>query len=94
MLIIFRSIDASKALAFSGVMDFISAKDVNCNIIGPVAKDEELFATEFVYFVGQMIGMVVAQSEPIARAASKLVKIEYDVLPALLTIEVKFVQGF
>jgi xanthine dehydrogenase/oxidase len=89
-------VDESEALKYSGVKAFISAKDIpvsdqshgDPNIIGPVFKDEELFATKEVHFVGQMIGMIIADTERNARAASKLVKIEYEPLPFNLTIEV------
>lgn len=78
----------------SGVVDYVCADDVakadehgNPNMIGPVFRDEELFATKEVFFVGQMIGMIVAHSEEQARAAAKKVKVVYKVLPALFTCE-------
>jgi xanthine dehydrogenase/oxidase len=83
------SIDVTECLAYPGVFGFVSAKDLdpNMNIIGPVFKDEELFATEYVYHVGQMIGLVLGTSEVAARIAVKLCKVKYDVLPVILTIE-------
>lgn len=57
------------------------------NMIGPVFHDEELFASKKVYHIGQMIGMIIATTEVIARSASKLVKIQYEKLPAIFTIE-------
>ncbi len=45
------------------------------NAIGPVHKDEELFAKEEVVCVGQVIGVVVAASEAVAREAAKRVKV-------------------
>lgn len=51
--------------------------------------DEELFATRKVFFVGQMLGMILAESELIARRAARLVKVEYEKLPTVFTIEVK-----
>ncbi|KAI8927171.1 molybdopterin binding aldehyde oxidase/xanthine dehydrogenase [Entophlyctis helioformis] len=86
-----KSVDATAALRAPGVVDYISYKDTagphghgmhqdkhDPNIIGPVFKDEELFATREVVHVGQMIGMIVAKTEAQARAAAKLVKIEYE----------------
>jgi xanthine dehydrogenase/oxidase len=87
-------------LSVPGVVDYISWKDIpgfdigmkldekNPNIIGPVFRDEELFATKQVYFVGQMLGMIVAESESIARFAARKVKVVYEKLPAVFTIEV------
>eukprot|EP01128_Nolandella_sp_AFSM9_P010357 TRINITY_DN7138_c0_g1_i1.p1 TRINITY_DN7138_c0_g1~~TRINITY_DN7138_c0_g1_i1.p1 ORF type:complete len:1292 (-),score=300.19 TRINITY_DN7138_c0_g1_i1:42-3917(-) len=81
------SIDASEALAIEGVVDFISAKDIpGKNQVGPVFKDDELFATEEVQFVGDAIGLVVASDPKIAERASVLVKVVYEDLPAILTI--------
>jgi xanthine dehydrogenase/oxidase len=56
-------------------------------MIGPVFKDEELFATKEVHFMGQMLGMIIAESEKEARFGSKLVKVTYKTLPAIFTIE-------
>jgi xanthine dehydrogenase/oxidase len=50
-------------------------------------KDEELFATEYVHFYGQPIGLILADTLTIATAAAKLVKIEYEKMPAIFTIE-------
>ena len=38
--------------------------------------------------IGQLIGLVVAKTRPLAQRAAKLVKIEYKDLPAIITIEV------
>ncbi|TPX43030.1 hypothetical protein SeMB42_g04892 [Synchytrium endobioticum] len=59
----------------------------NPNVIGPVFKDEELFATRKVLHVGQLIGLICADTETQARAAARLVKITYRPLPAIVTIE-------
>ena len=77
------------------MIDFVSSSDLgpidshghNPNIIGPVFHDEELFASKEVLFVGQMIGMIIAETEDIARQAAKLVKVDYEKLPAILTTE-------
>lgn len=41
-----------------------------------------------VLYNGQIIGAVMAETRELARKASFLVKVEYEDLPALLTIEV------
>lgn len=60
----------------------------NPNMIGPVSRDEELFATKEVHHVNQVLGIIVAENEVIARAASRKVKVQYKKLPAIFTIEV------
>lgn len=54
---------------------------------GAVIHDEEVFATKEVTCVGQVIGIVVADTEPRARAAAKLVAVEYEDLPAVFSIK-------
>eukprot|EP01006_Ploeotia_vitrea_P034718 TRINITY_DN65790_c9_g1_i1.p1 TRINITY_DN65790_c9_g1~~TRINITY_DN65790_c9_g1_i1.p1 ORF type:complete len:1383 (+),score=788.36 TRINITY_DN65790_c9_g1_i1:28-4149(+) len=83
-----KKIDVTRALAVPGVHGVYTAKDVPAsNKIGAIVHDEELFATEEVRFVGQSIGIVVADNEHIAHQASRLVEVEYGDLPAVLTIE-------
>ena len=38
--------------------------------------------------IGQLIGLVVAKTRPLAQRAALLVKIEYKDLPTIITIEV------
>ncbi|KAG5177145.1 putative xanthine dehydrogenase [Tribonema minus] len=82
------SVNASAALEIPGVVDYICAKHVTGdNNIGPVVKDEECFATDEVHCVGQVIGIVLAETEALAQEAAKMVKVEYEDLPAIITIE-------
>lgn len=80
------SVDASAAVEAEGVEGFFSAKDVpGDNRIGAVVHDEDLFADGVVTAVGQAIGIVVADTQAHAQAASRLVVIDYEDLPAILT---------
>ncbi|GJQ08216.1 hypothetical protein GpartN1_g7.t1 [Galdieria partita] len=49
--------------------------------------DEQVFCSGHVTAVGQVIGFVVADTREHAKMAARLVKIEYERLPAILTIE-------
>ncbi|WIA42814.1 hypothetical protein OEZ86_008746 [Tetradesmus obliquus] len=81
-------VDATAALRLPGVVGFYSAKDVpGDNMIGPIMHDEEVFATDTVTCVGQVICVVVAETEPAARRGAKAVKVDYEDLPALISIE-------
>jgi xanthine dehydrogenase/oxidase len=92
---IIESVDTSEALKAPGVVGYVDRNDVPAadehhgdpNLIGPVIQDEELFATKEVHCVGQMIGLLVAETEAQARYAAKLVKVVYKQLPAIFTIE-------
>ncbi|CAG8498876.1 3654_t:CDS:10 [Ambispora gerdemannii] len=82
------SIDACEALAQPGVRGFFSAKDVpGENKWGPIFHDEEVFASTEVYCVGQIIGLIVADTQTLAQEAVRLVKVEYERLSYILTIE-------
>ncbi|KAI0525010.1 hypothetical protein KFK09_004400 [Dendrobium nobile] len=81
------SIDDTLARASPGFAGLFLAKDVpGSNKIGPVVHDEEVFASEKVTCVGQVIGIVVADTHGNAKAASKKVEIEYEELPPILSI--------
>ncbi|KAI8999995.1 Molybdopterin-binding domain of aldehyde dehydrogenase-domain-containing protein [Gaertneriomyces semiglobifer] len=93
-----ESVDPSEALAMEGVLGYVGAEDIpnfthedaehGPNMIGPIFHDEELFATKRVHYVGQMIGLVVATSETVARKAARMVKVVYtDKRPVIVTIE-------
>ena len=67
---------------------FIDHTDVpGENLIGAVMHDEELFATETVHCHGQLIALCVGPTFAAAQKAAKKVKIEYERLPYILTIE-------
>jgi xanthine dehydrogenase/oxidase len=82
-----KSVDASAALQHHGVVAFFGANDVPYNQIGPVIKDEEMFASKEVLCVGYPIGIVVAKTQREAQQAARLVKVEYEDLDAVLTIQ-------
>ncbi|KAF7824255.1 xanthine dehydrogenase 1-like [Senna tora] len=82
------SIDDSGAKSSPGFVGIFLAKDVPAgNKIGPVVTDEELFAEEYVTCVGQVIGVVVADTHENAKLAARKVHVEYEELPAILTIQ-------
>jgi xanthine dehydrogenase large subunit len=81
------SIDDAPALAHPGVLRVLTAADVpGENDVGPARHDEPLFPSE-VCFHGQPVAWVLAESEEAARRAASLVRVEYQTLPAILSIE-------
>ncbi|GFO39138.1 indole-3-acetaldehyde oxidase [Plakobranchus ocellatus] len=79
-----ESIDASEALKLPGVTHFFSAKDIigeNNYMYGgsllPLAP-HELFASKEVFFNGQPLGLVLAETQAMATTAAKLVKVTYS----------------
>jgi xanthine dehydrogenase large subunit len=82
-----RAIDASAAEAADGVVCCLQAHDVpGENDAGPVRHDEPLFPSE-VQFHGQPVLWVVGESLEQARLAAELVKVTYEPLPAIASIE-------
>ncbi|KAK2141206.1 hypothetical protein LSH36_1140g00006 [Paralvinella palmiformis] len=80
-------VDPSLALQQPGVVDYISHRDVpGSNITGPFA-DEEVFASEKVESQGYIIGAVLADDQQLARRAANMVKIRYEELEPIITIE-------
>jgi xanthine dehydrogenase/oxidase len=82
-----KSVDASAALEHHGVVAYFGANDVPYNQIGPVIKDEELFASNEVLCIGYPIGIVVAKTQREAQQAARLVKVKYEELDSVLTIQ-------
>lgn len=87
-----KNIDASEALALEGVLRFFDAsvfetEKLGSNKIGPVVKDEECFASKEVLCIGQPIGFIVANTHELAMAAVDKVKVTYEELPSVTTIQ-------
>ena len=77
-----------RALAAPGVVAAITAADIpGKNDIAPIRTDEPLLAADLVEHEGQPVAAVAAATLDQARAAAKLVTVEYEPLPAVLTVE-------
>lgn len=83
-----RSIDVSAALTAPGVVAVISAQDIpGKNDIGPIRPDEPLLPLDVAEYEGQPLVAIAAATLDQARAAAKLVKVDYEPLQPVLTIE-------
>ncbi len=81
-------VDLGAVRAAEGVIDVLTADDLPAeNDVSAAAHDEPLLATGTVHFVGQPVFLVVAESHTLARRAARLGVIEYEDLPAILTID-------
>lgn len=81
------SLDVSKVQSYPGVHHVLTAKEVTGkNDFAPVVDGDPIFADGIVEYKGQSLFAVAADSIDIARAASKLAVIEYEVLPAITTV--------
>jgi len=80
-----KEIDTSAAEALPGVLAVITAKDVPSLKYGvsPARYDENILAVDRVRYVGDEVAAVVAEDETIAEEAIKLIKVDYEPLPAV-----------
>ena len=82
------SIDASGALELPGVLAVITGEDLPRKYgILPSSQDEYALAIEKVRYVGDPVAAVAAIDPDILDEALKLVHVEYEVLPPLMSID-------
>ena len=84
---IIKNIDTSEAEKLPGVKAIITAKDVPAMKFGlsPARFDENIFCIDRVRYNGDKIGAVCAVDEETVYKALKLIKVEYEELPAVFT---------
>ncbi|KAL2142803.1 hypothetical protein VTI28DRAFT_697 [Corynascus sepedonium] len=85
-----KSVDFTPALDIPGVVDYVDKNDMpsaRANRWGAPHFQETFFAEDEVYTAGQPIGLILATSAARAAEGARAVKIEYEELPAIFTIE-------
>jgi xanthine dehydrogenase large subunit len=83
-----NGLDTAPALAMPGVRAVVLAQDIPGDpVLAAFAHDEPIFATDTVQHVGQVMGLVVAESVMQARRAARAVRPDITPLPAILTID-------
>ena len=82
------SIDTSAARRIPGVMAVITGADLPIKFgILPVTQDERALEHEKVRYVGDPIAAVAATEEEIAAAACEAIRVEYEVLQPVMSID-------
>jgi xanthine dehydrogenase molybdopterin binding subunit/xanthine dehydrogenase small subunit len=80
--------DASTARGMPGISAVLLAEDVpGLNDVGAVRHDEILLADKQAFYHGQIIALVVGETQELCRAAAKKVVVQYEPLPPIFTIE-------
>jgi 4-hydroxybenzoyl-CoA reductase alpha subunit len=83
-----RSVDASAARRIPGVKAVITGEDLPIKFgILPVSQDERALEHEKVRYVGDPIAAVAALDEEIAQAACDAIKVDFEVLEPVMSIE-------
>lgn len=88
-------VDVSPAMELSGVVNWVDRHDLpnpEANWWGAPNCDETFFAIDEVFSHGQPIGMILADSAKHSEAGARAVKVQYEDLPAIFTIEEAIAQ--
>ena len=82
-------IDPSAALALPGVLAVLTADDVPHNKVGHLQQDWDVMIAkgDITRCVGDAICLVVAESEAVLKQAKELVKVDYEPLEPVRTIQ-------
>jgi len=82
------NIDTTAAEKSEGVVRVITSKDVpGVNRWGQIIKDFRIFAEDKIFYNGDVIAVVVAETKALALQAAALVKVGAEVLPSVLDPE-------
>jgi 4-hydroxybenzoyl-CoA reductase alpha subunit len=83
-----RSIDTTRARALPGVYAVVTGADLPRVKFGilPVSQDEEALCNDKVRMVGDAVAAVAAVDEATAERACRLIDVDYEPLPALMSI--------
>ena len=79
-----KNIDTRKAEKLPGVKAVVTARDFPPVKFGRFIQDEEYFARTKVRLVGDKVAAVAAVDEETAEEALRLIKVDYEVLPAVI----------
>ena len=81
-------VDTRAALAMPGVRGVVLSRDIPGDpMLAAFAGDEPVFAMDTVQHIGQVVGLVVADTVMQARRAARKVQLNIDTLPAILSIQ-------
>lgn len=90
------SIDTSKAKALPGVVTVLTAEDIpGENKIGHLKHDQYTMIPVggLTHYLGDAIALVAAEDMETVEKAKKLIKVEYEVLPAIHNMEEAAAEG-
>jgi xanthine dehydrogenase molybdopterin binding subunit/xanthine dehydrogenase small subunit len=80
--------DASAAKTMPGIVAVLLAEDVpGLNDVGATRRDEILLADKEVFYHGQIIALVIGETQEACRNAAAKVVVEYEPLLPILTID-------
>jgi xanthine dehydrogenase large subunit len=81
------ALDLSDAAKVEGIAGLWTYRDLHHNEFGPIMQDEPLLAEDRCTFRGQPIVVIAAESQAAVVAAKKAIRIEFEELKPIFTIE-------
>ena len=79
-----KNVNMSKAGKLSGVVKIVTARDIpGVNLIGRKILDQPVISSDKVKYIGDVVALIAAESEEVAREALKLIEVEYVELSPL-----------
>ncbi len=87
-----RRIDTSKAQGVMGVKSILTGEACP-HLFGPLLQDRPALAQGVVRYAGEPIAIVVAVDEATAEYAVRLIEVEYEALPIVLTPSASLAEG-
>jgi CO/xanthine dehydrogenase Mo-binding subunit len=91
-----RAIDTSQAAALPGVAAIVTGADAVAlpdPYYGVAIRDQPVIAIDKVRYVGDMVAAVAAVDEETAYRALAAIEVDYDILPALMSIDEALAEG-
>ena len=84
---VLRGVDTAAALAMPGVRTVVLSRDIPGDpVLATFVHDEPIFARDRVEHVGQVVGLVVADTVMQARRAARHVQLDIEPLPVVLDV--------
>jgi len=81
------SIDVSRVKKWEGQLWIFDYKSLIHNTWGSIFQDQNFLAVDEVHFVGDVVLVVAAEDRAILHAALRDIRVDYEILPAILSID-------
>jgi CO/xanthine dehydrogenase Mo-binding subunit len=90
-----RRIDSRKAEAIAGVLAVLTRENLRAAapLHGAYVKDQPVIALEKARYAGDVVAAVAAADERIAEEALRAIEVDYEELPAVLTVDEALREG-
>lgn len=88
-----RSVDVAAARRVPGVHAVLTGRDIGQVLFGRRLLDRPVLAVDRVRFAGERVAAVAAKSREAAEEAVDLIEVDYEELPAILTVDDALAPG-